>query len=54
MPAGFHITPVWVKGLVADIQANEKFCLSPAYQEQEACRARNEGCLRNYKAVLSI
>ena len=38
MPAGFDIALARVKALVADFRANEKFYLSPAYQEQEARR----------------
>jgi len=47
MPAGFdaacHVAQLYVafarvKALVADFRANEKFYLSPAYQEQEARR----------------
>ncbi len=36
MPAGFDAAFAKVKQLVADFRANEKFYLSPAYQEQEA------------------
>jgi hypothetical protein len=36
MPATFEEAFVRVKQLVADFRANEKFFLSPAYQEQEA------------------
>jgi predicted type IV restriction endonuclease len=38
MPAGFNAAFAKVKQLVADFRANEKFYLSPAYQEQEARR----------------
>jgi hypothetical protein len=38
MPAGFDTAFARVKALVADFRANEKFYLSPAYQEQEARR----------------
>ena len=38
MPSGFDVAFAEVKGLVADFRANEKFYLSPAYQEQEARR----------------
>jgi hypothetical protein len=38
MPAGFDIAFGRIKALVADFRANEKFYLSPAYQEQEARR----------------
>jgi hypothetical protein len=38
MPAGFDTAFSRVKELVADFRANEKFYLSPAYQEQEARR----------------
>ena len=47
MPAGFdaacHVAQLYVafarvKALVVDFRANEKFYLSPAYQEQEARR----------------
>ncbi len=36
MPTGFDQAFRRVKELVADFKANEKFYLSPAYQEQEA------------------
>ncbi|HEX7576904.1 MAG TPA: hypothetical protein VF430_02575, partial [Verrucomicrobiae bacterium] len=38
MPTGFDPAFRRVKELVADFPANEKFYLSPAYQEQEARR----------------
>ena len=38
MPSGFDAAFAQVKALVADFRANEKFFLSPAYQEQEARR----------------
>jgi hypothetical protein len=38
MPTGFDQAFRRVKELVADFRANEKFYLSPAYQEQEARR----------------
>ena len=38
MPSGFDTAFARVKELVADFRANEKFYLSPAYQEQEARR----------------
>src|SRR5664280_1330883 len=38
MPAGFDTAFARVKALVTDFRANEKFYLSPAYQEQEARR----------------
>jgi type I restriction-modification system DNA methylase subunit len=38
MPTGFDTAFARVKELVADFRANEKFYLSPAYQEQEARR----------------
>jgi hypothetical protein len=38
MPTVFDETFRRVKQLVADFRANEKFHLSPAYQEQEARR----------------
>jgi adenine-specific DNA-methyltransferase len=38
MPMGFDEAFQKVKQLVADFRANEKFYLSPAYQEQEARR----------------
>jgi nitrate/nitrite-specific signal transduction histidine kinase len=38
MPTGFDEAFRRVKELVADFRTNEKFYLSPAYQEQEARR----------------
>jgi adenine-specific DNA-methyltransferase len=38
MSSGFDVVFAKVKALVADFRANEKFYLSPAYQEQEARR----------------
>ena len=38
MSAGFDTAFARIKELVADFRANEKFYLSPAYQEQEARR----------------
>jgi hypothetical protein len=38
MPAGFDTAFIKVKQLVADFRANEKFYLSPQYQEREARR----------------
>ena len=38
MPTAFDQAFRRVKELVADFRANEKFYLSPAYQEQEARR----------------
>jgi adenine-specific DNA-methyltransferase len=38
MPSGYNEAFANVKALVADFRANEKFYISPAYQEQEARR----------------
>jgi hypothetical protein len=43
MPAGFDTAFARVKALVADFRANEKFSLSPAYQEMSFAHWMGEG-----------
>ena len=43
MPAGFDAAFAKVKQLVADFRANEKFYLSPAYQEMSFAHWMGEG-----------
>ena len=43
MPAGFDAAFARVKALVADFRANEKFHLSPAYQEMSFAHWMGEG-----------
>lgn len=53
MPAGFDTAFARVKELVANFQANEKFYLSPEYQEQKAYHDFQKGTI-HYKVRMRI